>query len=454
MLLFPLLSSKVEANLSKQENSSLIKTIPKLAHRYEWRGLDGLEERLEALKNEPTSGPSKDEEEGRKERAMARLTQRFSQLLMQSPDGAIELEDAAVKLLGPSAEGEKSKSKVRRLYDIANIMCALGLIAKANMDKAKTWFRWLGPADVGSSIKAAALSDSVKELTSHEAAMASLSPEMVQMMNMSLMFQLPFPMNESFGNPPGLVKSNLPVPGVGLPGAPADEVAGTGTGTEAGLGSGIGTSMGVGAGGPKKRELNEAGPSSTGEGAEGDGHERPAKRAEVDGTGKQLADLPPLAPLWTAPFPLLWNPGMVSGDGTGPSMDPASASAAMSAAASAAAMMPPPMASVLTQTGQWGPGISAPTMSSQPGSNQMDSNAMPSQLDLTYFQQAYANFYASFLTKPGSEQPPGQEDIPYGNPEAKDDKRSVEPEAAEIKETETETEAQPHANENPMGQSS
>jgi hypothetical protein len=396
------------------------------------------------LKNEPSSGPSKDEEEGRKERAMARLTQRFSQLLMQSPNGAIELEDAAVKLLGPSAEGEKSKSKVRRLYDIANIMCALGLIAKANMDKAKTWFRWLGPADVGSSIKAAALSDSVKELTSQEAAMASLSPEMLQMMNMSLMLPFPFPMNESFANPPGLMKNNLPVPG-----APADEVAGTGTGT--GTEAGVGTGVHIGIGGTKKRELNEAGPYSTGEGAEGDGQERPAKRAEVDGSGKQLADLPPLAPLWTAPFPLLWNPGMVPGDGTGVSMDPASASAAMSAAASAAAMMPPPMASVLTQTGQWGPGISAPTMSSQPGSNQMDSNAMPSQLDLAYFQQACANFYASFLPKPGSEQPPGQEDI-NGNAEAKDDKRTVDPEAAEIRETETE--AQPHINENPMDQPS
>lgn len=401
-------------------------------YRYEWRGLEGLEERLEALKNEPTSGPSADEDEGRKERAMARLTQRFAQLLMQSPTGAIELEDAAMKLLGPSAEGEKSKSKVRRLYDIANIMCALGLIAKTNMDKAKTWFRWLGPADVSSNIEAAAHSDAVKELQTQEAVMASLSPEMLnQMMNMQLMFPLPFPMNETFASSQGLMKSNLP-----LPGAPTDEAAGAGTAI----------------GGAKKRELNEAGPSSTAEGTNTDGQERPAKRPEVDGTGKQVADLPPLAPLWTAPFPLLWNPGMVSADGTpGVPMDPTAANAA----ANAAAMMPPPnMAPVLPQTG----GVSGPAVSSQPGSSQLELGAMPSQLDLAYMHQAYANFYATFLMKPGSDQPPGQEDV-NGTMETKDEQKSGEPETAEAKteaqqpQVQEETEPQTHLNEDLAGQS-
>lgn len=90
-------------------------------YRYEWLGLDGLAQRLEALRVEPPTVITSDEN-GKKERAMTRLTQRFAQLAMLSPVGAVELEDASIKLLGPSEEGEKSKSKVRRLYDIANVM--------------------------------------------------------------------------------------------------------------------------------------------------------------------------------------------------------------------------------------------------------------------------------------------------------------------------------------------
>jgi len=89
--------------------------------RYEWLGLEGLSQRLDALRLEPPTVITNDEN-GKKERAMTRLTQRFAQLAMLSEKGSVDLEDAAIKLLGPSEEGEKSKSKVRRLYDIANVM--------------------------------------------------------------------------------------------------------------------------------------------------------------------------------------------------------------------------------------------------------------------------------------------------------------------------------------------
>ena len=58
----------------------------------------------------------------RKERSMARLSQRFAQMFMLSKINALELEEAAIALLGVSDETGQTKTKVRRLYDIANIM--------------------------------------------------------------------------------------------------------------------------------------------------------------------------------------------------------------------------------------------------------------------------------------------------------------------------------------------
>lgn len=72
---------------------------------------------------------------------------------------AVSLENAAVQLLGRSpsdsdpmsmspSEGEASKllkTKVRRLYDIANILTSLSLIEKVHTVNRKPAFKWLGP---------------------------------------------------------------------------------------------------------------------------------------------------------------------------------------------------------------------------------------------------------------------------------------------------------------------
>ncbi len=57
------------------------------------------------------------------------------------------LEEAAEKLLG-NGDMTKIKSKIRRLYDISNIMYSIKLVQKMNVvetDGRRTAFRWIGP---------------------------------------------------------------------------------------------------------------------------------------------------------------------------------------------------------------------------------------------------------------------------------------------------------------------
>lgn len=95
----------------------------------------------------------------RKEKSLGVLSQRFVQLFLMAGQTAVSLENAAVQLLGRSpsdsdpmnmspSEGEASKllkTKVRRLYDIANILTSLSLIEKVHTVNRKPAFKWLGP---------------------------------------------------------------------------------------------------------------------------------------------------------------------------------------------------------------------------------------------------------------------------------------------------------------------
>lgn len=97
---------------------------------------------------------------GRKEKSLGVLSQRFVQLFLLAGSRPVSLDQAAVQLLGRSpsdvdpltvspAEGDSSKllkTKVRRLYDIANILSSLRLIEKVHTSNRKPSFKWLGPA--------------------------------------------------------------------------------------------------------------------------------------------------------------------------------------------------------------------------------------------------------------------------------------------------------------------
>ncbi|CAM6012617.1 unnamed protein product [Sphagnum balticum] len=148
--------------------------IRKAKNRYTWHGSTKLAQALQTMKG---CGSSDDEDEGRKvvisanldggislqpqqgggpkekaecrrEKSLGLLSQKFVQLFLISQTETVSLEDAARLLLGGCKDPSKLKTKVRRLYDIANILSSLQLIEKTHMTESrKPAFRWLGTKD-------------------------------------------------------------------------------------------------------------------------------------------------------------------------------------------------------------------------------------------------------------------------------------------------------------------
>jgi hypothetical protein len=87
----------------------------------------------------------------RKEKSLGVLSQKFVQLFLSS-DGPVSLEQAARVLLDSDSEDSKLKTKVRRLYDIANIFQSLGMIAKMHLaETRKPAFQWIYSVEVDST---------------------------------------------------------------------------------------------------------------------------------------------------------------------------------------------------------------------------------------------------------------------------------------------------------------
>mmetsp|Transcript_8775 Transcript_8775/g.23003 ORF Transcript_8775/g.23003 Transcript_8775/m.23003 type:complete len:571 (-) Transcript_8775:755-2467(-) len=125
--------------------------------------------------------------DSRKEKALGVLSQKFVQLFLRAPGEAISLDQAAASLFGKSTKPKSSslavsegnqheevecrdddddeddtakvagkplkssaasthmKTRVRRLYDVANILASLQLIVKTQSLSRKPAFRWCGP---------------------------------------------------------------------------------------------------------------------------------------------------------------------------------------------------------------------------------------------------------------------------------------------------------------------
>ncbi|KAL5722358.1 E2F transcription factor-like E2FE [Ranunculus cassubicifolius] len=87
-------------------------------------------------------------QENKKEGTLGQLTENFLKLFLRSENELYSLIEAAQILLGdcgnqPHIPGN-SKAKVRRLYDIANVLLSINLIEKTYVDSGKPAFRWLG----------------------------------------------------------------------------------------------------------------------------------------------------------------------------------------------------------------------------------------------------------------------------------------------------------------------
>ncbi|KAL4568420.1 hypothetical protein LXL04_024032 [Taraxacum kok-saghyz] len=91
-----------------------------------------------------TSGSHKSDT-NRKEKSLGLLTQNFIKLFISSKEDLISLDSAATALLGDVHDPTAMRTKVRRLYDIANVFSSMNLLEKMrHPESGKPSFRWLG----------------------------------------------------------------------------------------------------------------------------------------------------------------------------------------------------------------------------------------------------------------------------------------------------------------------
>ncbi|KAK1438864.1 hypothetical protein QVD17_04676 [Tagetes erecta] len=91
-----------------------------------------------------STGSSKSEN-NRKEKSLGLLTQNFIKLFITSKSDIISLDTAATALLGDAHDPTAMRTKVRRLYDIANVFSSMDLLEKTrHPESGKPSFRWLG----------------------------------------------------------------------------------------------------------------------------------------------------------------------------------------------------------------------------------------------------------------------------------------------------------------------
>jgi len=124
-----------------------INIVGKIAkNTYRWIGLDSLPSSMEKLKSLSTDIPNEKEKEGkRKDRSLGVLCQKFLRLFFTPEGGGIvTLEDAAKTLIKEEGSGQNLKTKIRRLYDIANILSSIHLIEKVQLPQSrKPCFKWV-----------------------------------------------------------------------------------------------------------------------------------------------------------------------------------------------------------------------------------------------------------------------------------------------------------------------
>ncbi|XP_060936331.1 transcription factor E2F7 [Limanda limanda] len=161
------------------ESLTIVGRIAK--NSYTWYGRQQLEATLEELQRrgrqqgyhlqmelaaEPReAGPGREDEGGdvgnaggnRKDKSLRIMSQKFVMLFLVSKTQTVTL-DAAAKILieesQDSSSHSKYKTKVRRLYDIANVLTSLGLIKKVHVREErgrKPAFKWLGQVEFNNS---------------------------------------------------------------------------------------------------------------------------------------------------------------------------------------------------------------------------------------------------------------------------------------------------------------
>ncbi|CAK9139182.1 unnamed protein product [Ilex paraguariensis] len=152
--------------------------VRKAKNQYSWKGFGAIPRALDELKGEiqrekfytfrcrnsvnvsdenQNGGPSNSKTDrqdkplalckvdNRKEKSLGLLTKNFVKLFLCSDVDFISLDTAAAELLGDLHDPTAMRTKVRRLYDIANVFSSMNLIEKIrHPDSGKPAFRWIG----------------------------------------------------------------------------------------------------------------------------------------------------------------------------------------------------------------------------------------------------------------------------------------------------------------------
>ena len=131
--------------------------------RYTWRGyslaskcIDDIVEKHRKLEQEEAERKScSNEANVVTMQLMPSLTEKFIFKIVSSPDKRIELEEAAFEFMGVNEDEKKtSKARVRRLYDIANVIQTLGIIEKSKYVSTRSAvFIWKGIDKLAQTLK-------------------------------------------------------------------------------------------------------------------------------------------------------------------------------------------------------------------------------------------------------------------------------------------------------------
>ncbi|CAD8043231.1 unnamed protein product [Paramecium primaurelia] len=112
----------------------------KCKNKYSWSGFKTIYQTIEQYANKQSNF---DITTHKREKSLEVLSAGFIKLFMQQKS-IWTLEEAA-KYLGNEVDQNKLKTKVRRLYDIANVLKSIGLIKKTHLASSKKpAFQWVG----------------------------------------------------------------------------------------------------------------------------------------------------------------------------------------------------------------------------------------------------------------------------------------------------------------------
>ena len=133
----------------------------KAKNLYEWHGIDQIKEKLSSIRKKIQAHQQKGRTElipesekylegshtltGQKRsvKSLGVMCESFISLFLVWRD-VLSLEQAAHQVSNVDLDESKLKTKVRRLYDIANVLQAIKIIRKTNLCSGKPAFQWVG----------------------------------------------------------------------------------------------------------------------------------------------------------------------------------------------------------------------------------------------------------------------------------------------------------------------